>query len=311
MQSANSKNIAARKVSFTSDGIVIAGILYIPEQNNIALPGIVVSHPGTGVKEQTAGLYARELAAQGFITLAFDAAYQGESGGLPRGLEDPAQRVQDINAAVAYMTTLPGVNADHIGLLGICASGGYAIPATATDPNIKALATVCGVSIGAQFRNGADGKQDPAVLQHLLDAAAADSLAVAGGREPGSFPLFPASEAAARALPLHGFEGWEYYCTDRGQHANSAKTFTWSSIPRIASFYTSEVAALIQQPVLMIAGSEAVTRWTLQPAYDNMKGEKTAYLVQGATHVDLYDKPAYVAEAVQQLAVFFSRHLQA
>lgn len=125
MTQANSDTV--KPVSFPSDNLKIAPNLYCPANSALdkkPLPAVVVSHPASGVKEQTAGLYAKRLAEKGFITLAFDAACQGESKATPRGLKDPAQRVEDIRAAVAFLATMKEVDAKNIGVLGICAPGG-------------------------------------------------------------------------------------------------------------------------------------------------------------------------------------------
>jgi fermentation-respiration switch protein FrsA (DUF1100 family) len=223
-------------VTSESAGIPLAGDLYVPSgATGKRLPAIVVSHPASGVKEQTAGLYARRLADHGFITLAFDAAYNGESGGTPRGLEDPAHRIEDIKSAMSFMSVRDGVDPNRIGLLGICASGGYVIPATATDHRVKALATVSGVDIGKFFRQGYDGKQDPAVLRIMLENAAKARTAAARGEGTQTFSPFPASEADARAAGKYVYEGWEYYCTPRAQNPRSTKQMPWISVDKIAA----------------------------------------------------------------------------
>jgi uncharacterized protein len=297
-------------VTFPSAGLKLAGHLYLPDGEAAPGPALVVGHPGSGVKEQTAGLYAERLAAQGFVTLAFDAAYQGESEGEPRSLEDPAQRIEDIKAAVSYLTTRAEVDAERIGLLGICASGGYGLAAAGTDHRIKALGTVSAADMARQFRLGADGTQDPAVFQGMLDAAAAARTAEAGGEGVQTFKIFPDTEEEARAGGPHVFDGWEYYCTPRAGHPRSAKALTWTSVDRLATFdafYAVEL--IVPRPLLLIAGRDAVTSWMSVEAFQKAAGPKELHWIEGASHVDLYDKDEYVTPAVAKLADFFKQSL--
>ncbi|MFD3312067.1 alpha/beta hydrolase [Streptomyces sp. NPDC058694] len=311
-------------VTFLSAGLKLAGHLYTPGDTPADTPAdtpsgetigphpaIVVGHPGSGVKEQAAGLYARRLAEQGFVTLAYDAAFQGESEGTPRGLEDPAHRVEDIKAAVSYLATRDEVDADRIGAMGICASGGYVLSAAASDHRVKAVGTVSAADIARQFRLGADGAQDPAVIQGMLDAAAAARTAEALGEGVQSFQLFP--DTAEQALALggrHAVEGFEYYCTDRAQHPRSAKFLTWSSVDRMVAFDAFGFVGLISpRPLLMIVGREAVTSWMSVEAFQKARGPKQLHWIDGASHVDLYDKDEYVTPAITELAGFFHTRL--
>jgi len=300
-------------VSFDSAAIQIAGHLYPPGDGPASpRPAIVVGHPGSGVKEQAAGLYARHLSEQGFVTLAFDAAYQGESGGTPRGLEDPAHRIEDIKAAVSFLTTRQEADPGRIGALGICASGGYVLNATASDHRINAVATVSAVDMARQFRNGADGTQDPAVFQHMLETAAAARTAEAHGESPQTFQLFPGTAEQARARGRHVLEGFEYYISGPTAHPRSAKFLTWSSIDHMAFFDAFRFVNLIgQRPLLMIAGREAVTSWMSIQAFQNAIGPKEFHWIDGASHNDLYYKDQYVGPAVTKLTGFFTKNLAA
>jgi len=297
-------------VRFESAGLEIAGHLYLPEGAQTPGPAVVVGHPGTGVKEQAAGLYARRLAEQGFVTLAFDAAFQGESSGEPRGLEDPAQRVEDHKAAVSFLSVHPAVDPERIAALGVCASGGYVVAAAATDHRISAVATVSGVDIGRQFRNGSDGAQPPAVVQQMIAAASAARTAAARGEAVGALSLFPADAAEACAGGRHAFEGWEYYCTPRGGHARSAKALPWPSIDRIAGFDAFRFVDLIApRPLLIIAGDQAVTSWMASEAFIAAREPKELFWIQRASHVDLYDREPFVTAAISKLTAFFDAHI--
>ncbi|MFJ8622126.1 alpha/beta hydrolase [Kitasatospora sp. NPDC093550] len=301
-------------VRFPSAGIEIAAHLYTPAAPASGpRPALVVGHPGTGVKEQTSGTYARRMAERGFVTLAYDAAYQGASGGLPRGLEDPAQRVEDFKAAVSYLVTREEVAEERIGLLGICASGGYALAATGGDSRVRAVATVCTADPSRQFRLGADGTQDPAVFRALLDAAARARTAAARGQDPGAMRVFPETAEEAAALGgEHAAEGFAYYCTSRGAHERSAKVLAWASIDRLACYDAFFAVPLIApRPMLQVVGERAVTSWMAVEAHQRATGPKELSWIKGAGHVDLYDREEYLGEAVDRLAAFFTDHLGA
>lgn len=304
--------MARTTVSFDSAGITLAGHLHTPDTPASGpRPALVVGHPGTAVKEQTSGTYARRMAERGFVTLAFDAAHQGESGGLPRCLEDPAQRVEDFKAAVSYLTTLDGVDAERIGLLGICASGGYSLAAAGGDHRVKAVATVSGVDIARQFRLGADGTQDPAVFQGMLAAAARARTAAARGADPGVLAVFP--DTAEQALALggeHGAEGFDYYRTDRGRHERSASFLAWQSIDKLASFDAFHAVPLVApRPLLQIVGSRAVTSWMAVEVHQRATGPRELHWIEGASHVDLYDRKQYIDPSVDKLTEFYTAHL--
>ena len=162
------------KISFANSNnktITLSAVIYFPEgfDEKKRYPAIVVSHPGGGVKEQTAGTYARMLAEQGFITIAYDASCQGESGGEPRQLENPYIRTEDVSAVIDYLTTLPYVDKERIGAMGICAGAGYTANAAIQDRRIKAIGTVSAVNIGSMFRNGWENNVKDADAVGYLD----------------------------------------------------------------------------------------------------------------------------------------------
>jgi fermentation-respiration switch protein FrsA (DUF1100 family) len=290
-------------VRFTSSGFQLAGHLYTPAEADGRLPAIVVGHPMTGVKEQTAALYAQRLADQGFITLAFDAAYQGESEGEPRGLEDPFQRAEDFRNAVTYLSARDDVDPERIGVLGICASGGYVPFAAQTDHRMKAVATVSGADATCFFR-----VPDPEAFAKLVDQAGAARTAEAKGEEIPMVPVLPDSVDAS--TPKAVAEFFDYYKTPRAQHPRSIGKFALRSVDQLDQFDAyAGVAKIAPRPLLMIAGTEAETKSFSEGAV--AAGGETAELfeIDGATHVDLYDVDQYVSQAADKLTDFFTKNL--
>lgn len=297
-------------VSFKNNAIKMAGNIYTPKGFNkgTKYATVVVVHPGGGVKEQAAGLYAQRLAEQGFVALTFDASHQGASGGMPRFLENPTERVEDVRSAVDYLTTLAFVDKERIGALGICAGGGYAIKAATSERRIKAVATVSAVDIGAATRKGWDGKTALADQIAPLDAVAKQRTAEAAGAKPMYVEYVPSKPDATTPPDLR--EASEYYLTSRGQHPNAPNKMLFSSLDKMYAFTAlDQVQSLLVQPSLFIAGSAAGSLWHSEEAYQKAKGEKELFIVDGATHMTLYDGKEHVALAIGKLSPFFKRTL--
>lgn len=296
-------------VQFKNAAIKMAGNIYLPKgfQQSVKYPAVVVVHPGGGVKEQTAGVYAQRLAEQGFVALAFDASHQGESGGEPRFLDDPMKRVGDIYSAVDYLTTLRYVNADRIGALGICAGSGHTVKATTTDRRIKAVATVSAVDVGAAFRKGWEGKGTVAAQLATLDAVAKQRTAEAAGAAPVYVHYVP--HVGDTTAPRDLQEAADYYLTPRGQHPNAPNKMLLTSASHMVSYSGFDrVDTLLTQPLLVIAGSEAGSLWHSKELHAKAPGPKELFIVQGATHMDLYDGEG-VGIAMSKLAPFFKQTL--
>ena len=302
--------VTIQGVSFMNQAIKMAGTVYSPQglDKRNSYPSVIVVHPGGGVKEQAAGLYAHHLAQQGFVVLTFDASHQGASAGMPRFLEDPARRVEDVRSAVDYLTTLAYVDPGRIGALGICAGGGYAVKAANGERRIKSVATVSAVDIGAATRRGWDGKAPVADQIAMLDSVARQRSAEAAGAPPIYVTYVPAKPDAATPADLR--EASEYYLTARGRHPNAPNKMLFTSLDKVASFTAfDQVDSLLTQPALFIAGSAAGSLWHSQQAFQKAQGDKELFIVEGATHMTLYDGKAHVAAAIGKLSPFFKRTL--
>ncbi|MGW1145325.1 alpha/beta hydrolase [Streptomyces sp. NPDC002454] len=300
-------------ITFPNGPITMAGRLHLPADSDPRgrHPAVVTVHPGGGVKEQTAGRYAAKLAERGFVALAYDASHQGESGGEPRFLEDPAARVEDVRAAVDHLQGLDFVDPERIGVLGVCAGAGYAVSATATDHRIKAVVTVSAVNIGSAYRKGWTGTEpDSAALPTLL-AASSQRTAEAAGAEPAYVPYVPVEPDATTPRDLA--EAHDYYLTPRARHPRAQNTMLFArSIGKVLAFDAFHlVEELLTQPVLMVAGSEAGSLWHTTELHGRVRGPKRLVIVEGAAHMDFYDVPEYVERAVAEAVPFFAEHLVA
>ena len=302
------------KVSITSlngTGTTLAAHIYFPAHFDATQThaAVVVSHPGGGVKEQASGLYAQKLAEQGLIAIAYDASFQGESTGTPRQLENPHIRTEDVSAVIDYLTTLPYVDADRIGAMGICAGAGYTANAAINDRRIKAIGTVSAVNIGQMFRNGWDGSVKDVDAMPLLDMGAAARSKDAQTHEGERLPLAPMRKEDAPNKELE--EAWEYYHTPRCEHPNAPGYMTTRSLSQIITYDAYHKAeAFLTQPLQVVVGSEAGSKWMSDDLLQRAASQdKHMHLVNGSNHMQLYDGQSQVAEAISVLAPFFKRTL--
>ncbi|MCT7372300.1 alpha/beta hydrolase [Mycolicibacterium llatzerense] len=298
-------------ITFPNGPISVAGNVFLPPDFDASgsHAAIAVVHPGGGVKEQVAGLYAEKLAEQGFVTLAFDASYQGESGGEPHFLEDPSARVEDIRAAVDYLQSLPYVDLERVGVWGVCAGGGYAVNAAFTDHRIKAVGTVSAVNIGAAWRRGWYGTGADSDAVATLQAAAAQRTAEATGDEAAYAPYVPTE--LGEGVPYDLVQAHDYYLTPRAQHPNAQNKYLMAkSLDKIVAYDAFHlVEHLLTQPILLIAGAEAGSLWSSAELHSRVRSAKKLVVVDGATHMDFYDVPKYVDLAVAEATLFFTEHL--
>ena len=302
--------VTVRNVAFNNNGITMSGNVYLPKgfSERRKYPAIAVVHPGGGVKEQTAGLYALKLAEQGFVTLAFDASHQGASGGLPRFVDDPMKRVVDFYSAVDYLSNLSFVDAERLGALGVCAGSGVTVKASMTDRRIKALAIVSGIDSGAAARKGWDGTTPVSAMLDTLAKVGAQRSAEAAGAAPVYVNYVPKVGDTTQPRDLQ--EAADYYLTERGRYPTSTNQMLMTSISTGMSFTGFEGAdTFITQPLLMIAGSEAGSLWHSKELHAKAASrDKELFIIPGATHMDLYDG-AGAETAARKLTPFFKSKL--
>lgn len=307
-----SDKVTHSKISFHNRyGITLVADLYIPKDSeNSKLPAIAVSGPFGAVKEQSSGLYAQTLAERGFITIAFDPSYTGESGGEPRYVASPDINTEDFCAAVDYLSTRDDVDSDRIGILGICGWGGMALNAAAIDTRIKATVAVTMYDMSRVNANGyfdsmdADARYE--LRRQLNEQRTEDyrngTYSLAGGL-PDSLP---------EDAPQFVKDYFGYYKTERGYHKRSLnsnngwnKTSSLSFINMPLLSYSSE----IRNAVLMIHGEKAHSRYFSEDAFKKLKGDnKELMIIPGANHVDLYDNLKVIP--FDKIEHFFNEYLK-
>lgn len=287
-----SDKVSHSKVTFHNRyGITLAADLYVPKNTEGRLPAIAVSGPFGAVKEQSSGLYAQALAEMGFLAIAFDPSFTGESGGEPRYVASPDINTEDFCAAVDYLLSRDDVDAERVGILGICGWGGMALNAAAIDTRIKATVTVTMYDMSRVNANGyfdsmdADARYE---LRRQLNAQRTEdykngSYALAGG-VPDQLP---------DDAPWFVKDYYAYYKTSRGYHKrslnsnggwNKTSALSFINMPLLA--YSDE----IRSAVLMIHGEKAHSRYFSEDAFKKLKGDnKELFIIPGASHVDLYD----------------------
>ena len=299
-------------VTYTLNGIDIAANVYTPANYDPAkkYPAVVVAHPNGGIKEQTAGLYAQSLAEAGYITIAADAAYQGGSGGEPRHTDKPANRIEDIHGMADFIAQYAGVDTSRLGVLGICGGGGYTLKAAQSDKRFKAVATLSMFNSGEVRRNGFMNAQLATVQQRLKEASDARAQEAAGGEILYAGVASITDEEIAKTSTDLYREGYEYYYRTHA-HPNSTFLYTKSSLLDLMTWDAATNMDLINQPLLMMAGSKADTKYMTDEAFPkaiNAKN-KELFIIDGATHIQTYWKPEYVKQAVAKLKEFYGKNL--
>ena len=295
----------------------IAADIHLPPEFDATkqYPTIVSIHPFGSCKEQTSGnVYGKALAAQGYVVIAFDASYQGASGGSPRWIESPSQRVEDVSHVIDYAVTLPYVDADRIGVMGVCGGGGYALSAALTEKRIKAVVGITPVNLGRLFREGFSGF-DPV---GTLSAMATQRTAEARGQEVQVNELLPASPDVARENGLTErdvFEATDYYKTPRGQQPGGATRMVFSHAQKTLSWDAFAFAeTLMTQPIMVVIGQKVGAFGAYRDGmeiYGRAMASKDRQLVELSdwSHYDIYDKDEPVGLALKRMVPFLSEHL--
>lgn len=304
----HSQHVVIQKVQFSNPyGIEIAGNLVLPAayKPGTPLPAVVIGHPMGAVKEQSSMLYAQVLAEHGFATLAFDMPFWGESGGTPRQAVEPTMFEDAFSSAVDYLSSRPDIDKNKIGVLGICASGGYSIGAMKIDPRIRALATAAMVEMGTASRT-----------MMIDDAAVKAGAAQREVEFEGGKPVYTGGTVTKLTSGSNAMqrEFYEFYRTKRGEYTPHGADKNHTTMPllsqnaKLLNFYPFNGIENIKRPLLFITGDISMSRGFSEEAYKLASEPKELYLVKGANHTDMYDNADRIP--FSKLIQFFQQNLR-
>lgn len=308
-----SDKVTRQKVTFKNRyGITLTGDLYIPKNHgNEPLPAIVISGPFGAVKEQSSGLYANQMAERGFVALAFDPSYTGESGGEPRNVASSDINTEDFSAGVDYVGTQSFVDRNRIGIIGICGFGGFALNATAVDKRVKAVATTSMYDIP---RAASKGYYDKVTLQERTKTLEQMSEQRWKDIETGktAYGNCPNPDTLKGDEPEFVKSYFDYYKTKRGFHERSINSNGAWAITSAFSLMNMPILTYIKEisprPILIIAGENAHSRYFSEDIYQAAAEPKELMIIPNAVHVDLYDKVDIIP--FDKLETFFKEHLK-
>jgi fermentation-respiration switch protein FrsA (DUF1100 family) len=308
-----SEKATHEKVSFKNRyGIAVAADMYLPKtlDKSRKHAAIIVGTPYGGVKEQGAGIYAQAMAERGFVAIAFDESFNGESGGETRRISSPEIFVEDFSAAVDFIGTRPFVDKNKIGVIGICGSGGFALTTAQVDTRIKAIATVSMYDMSRVIRYGWKDSMTDGERSQALNQLGEQRWKDFAGESPELTPSFPSEpvKAVPEGLDPIAKEFFEYYAMERGFHPNSIGAFTKTSAMSFMNFpLLAYIKTISPRPILFIIGETAHSRYFSEDAYERAAEPKELYVVPGAGHVDLYDRMNLIP--FDKITSFFTSNL--
>ena len=303
-----SDKVTHSKATFVNRfGITLAADVYIPKDAKAPLPALAVSGPFGAVKEQSSGLYAQTMAERGFLTIAFDPSYTGESGGQPRYVNSPDINTEDFSAAVDYLSTRSDVDAQRIGIIGICGWGGFALNAAAIDPRIKATVASTMYDMSRATAKGYFDEGDSAAARQKMRAALAQQRI-----EDYKSGSYKRAGGVVEDAPFFVKDYYAYYKTPRGYHKRSLNSNEGWNVTAALSLLNAPLLHYsdeIESAALLIHGEKAHSVYFSRDAFKKLKGDnKELLIIPGAVHTDLYDRTDIIP--FDKMAAFFTQYLK-